>query len=275
MDHKLIKLLPETDIKKTEQILTQTQQTILFTSSNKSSLGLVKKYISNQISASQIISINPDETDSIKIDQARHILELSANKQLKTRYFMINDAEKMTVATQNALLKLFEEPNDNNVFMLFSTNTRKILPTVLSRSTKVKLHKISAKSIKEVLSPEFKKSTPAELAQVQFIAGDNLDLWLKMLNDSKFFKSQIQLATLAKTLMTARNLYEKIKTIKQLPKNRIEVKEFLNLLLKMYENLYRKTHKNEYLIAMQKYSKALNKISRNAHIQLALLESML
>ncbi len=50
------------------------------------------------------------------------------------RVFIINEAEKLTIACQNALLKLLEEPPKNVNFILLTNNTSTLLSTVKSRA---------------------------------------------------------------------------------------------------------------------------------------------
>ena len=50
-----------------------------------------------------------------------------------SRIYIINDADKMNVASSNALLKFLEEPSENIVAILLTDNLPKVLPTIKSR----------------------------------------------------------------------------------------------------------------------------------------------
>jgi len=67
---------------------------------------------------------------------------------------IIDDAEKMTVSAQNALLKTLEEPPSNCVFILVCHNKEKILPTVVSRCVKRKFNLVSDTEIKKIAEIE-------------------------------------------------------------------------------------------------------------------------
>jgi DNA polymerase-3 subunit delta' len=55
------------------------------------------------------------------------------------KIYIVDEAEKMTVQAQNALLKTIEEPPAYAVIMLLTTNQEAFLPTVLSRCVQLKL----------------------------------------------------------------------------------------------------------------------------------------
>ena len=53
------------------------------------------------------------------------------------KIFLIWMAEKMNLSASNKLLKLFEEPPKNTVFILICENEGRLLPTITSRCQKV------------------------------------------------------------------------------------------------------------------------------------------
>ena len=53
----------------------------------------------------------------------------------KWKIYIINDADKMSVQAQNALLKTLEEPPEYVVILLLTSNISMLLATVISRST--------------------------------------------------------------------------------------------------------------------------------------------
>ncbi len=60
------------------------------------------------------------------------------------RVVLIDDAEKMTPEAQNALLKTLEEPPENNIFILVTSRTDLLLPTIMSRCEKLFFLPLSA-----------------------------------------------------------------------------------------------------------------------------------
>ena len=58
----------------------------------------------------------------------------------KHKIFIVENAETLTPAAQNALLKTIEEPAPYGVFLFLASSTHNFLPTVLSRCVVKKIH---------------------------------------------------------------------------------------------------------------------------------------
>lgn len=67
----------------------------------------------------------------------------------KYKILIINDAHRMNVAAQNALLKLLEEPNQTTMLILVAHELDRILPTILSRCQMVNFSLVSDGEMKE------------------------------------------------------------------------------------------------------------------------------
>ena len=82
---------------------------------------------------------------SIKVEDALNIVNKSSTKPIiaNKKVFVILNAETMNETAQNKLLKSLEEPNENNVFILTSTKTDKVLPTIISRVSKMFVPKLT------------------------------------------------------------------------------------------------------------------------------------
>ena len=63
--------------------------------------------------------------------------------QAPYKVFIIHEAEKMMVASSNALLKTFEEPSARTVIMLLTSYPERLLPTILSRCQCYRYHESS------------------------------------------------------------------------------------------------------------------------------------
>jgi hypothetical protein len=76
-----------------------------------------------------------EKKKNISIEQIREAKGFcSLSPQMgDNKVVMINDAELMTVAAANSLLKILEEPHDNRYFILITENKDQLLPTILSR----------------------------------------------------------------------------------------------------------------------------------------------
>ena len=82
-----------------------------------------------------VIVVEPGESGAIKIDQVRDIVERVGYRPFegRRRVVIIDEADALVPAAQNALLKTLEEPPSSSVFILVSSAPDMLLATVRSR----------------------------------------------------------------------------------------------------------------------------------------------
>jgi len=108
----------------------------------------------NSLNHPDVTIIGRDRDSSfIKIDKIRDVIYQAGLKPYESgkKIFIINEAEDMNEESQNALLKILEEPRDNQVFVLTTSRISGLLPTVLSRCKLVKLNLLGQDRIKGLL----------------------------------------------------------------------------------------------------------------------------
>ena len=114
------------------------------------------------VSCKKINSLNhPDvfiiqkEKDSsfIKIDRMRGVIYQASLKPYEARkkIFIIIEAEDMNEESQNAILKILEEPRENQIFILTTSRISGILPTVISRCKVARFSLLSQPHIQGLL----------------------------------------------------------------------------------------------------------------------------
>ena len=101
-----------------------------------------------------IIYLKPEKDNVIKVDDIREqinndmaIKPYSGNKKI----YIINHADRMNEAAQNALLKTIEEPPEYGIIILLSENEEKFLPTIRSRCVTIEIRPVKDELIKEYL----------------------------------------------------------------------------------------------------------------------------
>lgn len=105
-----------------------------------------------------IIRITHEKPASIGVEDVRE--QLVGDIQIRPysgRYkiYIIDDADKMTVQAQNAILKTIEEPPEYGIIMLLTENADGLLPTILSRCVRLELTPVQDSLIKEHLMRAF------------------------------------------------------------------------------------------------------------------------
>ena len=97
------------------------------------------------------ISIEPQGA-SIKIAQIRSLqTDVIIKPHGDYKIYLITDAEKMTIGSQNALLKTLEEPPNYVIIILLTNNKNSLLDTIKSRCDIVKFLPIPFIELKEYL----------------------------------------------------------------------------------------------------------------------------
>jgi len=106
------------------------------------------------------LMIMEPEEGRLKIEQARKGIEfLSYCPQIsRKRILIIDQAERMTPQTQNALLKTLEEPPPDCLLILVTSSPNVLLATVRSRLLPLRFSHTSQKNIKEFLQENFSQS---------------------------------------------------------------------------------------------------------------------
>jgi DNA polymerase-3 subunit delta' len=82
-----------------------------------------------------ILVLEPGDSGSIKIDQVRDVVDRAAYRPFegRKRVVIIEQADALVGAAQNALLKTLEEPPSASVFVLLTARPDMLLATVRSR----------------------------------------------------------------------------------------------------------------------------------------------
>ena len=96
---------------------------------------LAKNLGINPRKVSPDIFIIAPQDQSISISQVRDLKAHIFEKPLKSKYkfVIIENAQKLTIEAQNALLKILEEPPNCAIIVMESESKQDLLPTILSR----------------------------------------------------------------------------------------------------------------------------------------------
>jgi len=174
---------------------------------------------------------SPDKKASLGVDTVRDIK--------KSVYFMPNDgdrkvyvideAQKLTVQAQNALLKFLEEPPSSTVFFIVTDKKESMLPTVISRTRMIATSPASDDEIAAFLRSSSPKSDESAIRAAVAMADGSPGRAQKLL--CKDFSRQRQLCIDFIPLMFGRSKGDAMGFLLSMKLNREGVKEFFLLLL--------------------------------------------
>lgn len=108
----------------------------------------------------ELLIINP-ESNTIKKDQLLDLQNSFKTKAIEgnKKIYIINKCEKMNSSAANCILKFLEEPQENIIAILLTSNIDKVMPTIKSRCQIITLlNKEEKKSdIKDIIFKEYNK----------------------------------------------------------------------------------------------------------------------
>jgi DNA polymerase-3 subunit delta' len=105
-------------------------------------------------------TIEPGDMGSIKIEQVREAIDRAVYRPFegRRRVTIVDQADALVDAAQNALLKTLEEPLPASVFILVTSRPDMLLPTVRSRCAHLRFGRLQVAEVAEVLERGHKYS---------------------------------------------------------------------------------------------------------------------
>ena len=104
----------------------------------------------------QVISHMKDKKN-IAVEQVRELIKDAAKKPYENgkKVYIVAYGDDMNEQSQNAFLKLLEEPPEYAVFVILAENIETLLLTVRSRCERIKFPPVSEAKIKEILEKSY------------------------------------------------------------------------------------------------------------------------
>jgi DNA polymerase-3 subunit delta' len=101
----------------------------------------------------QLVSVAPGKKE-IGIDRIRDVKRFLQLQPLrgKAKVAIIDDADRLTIPAQNALLKVLEEPPARSFLLLVSSNPEALLATVRSRCQRLQFAPLPTDTVVEILT---------------------------------------------------------------------------------------------------------------------------
>ena len=97
--------------------------------------------------------IEIDAASHTSVDDVRQLIERInyAPAEAKYKTYIIDEVHQISTSASNALLKTLEEPPPNIVFILATTETHKMLPTIISRCQRFDFHRLKVSDTEDKL----------------------------------------------------------------------------------------------------------------------------
>jgi len=129
-----------------------------------------------------------DNGQTIKIDDVRALVQkTNLTSQGKRRIVLIENLERMPTEAQNSFLKTLEEPAGETIFLLTSTQVKRILPTILSRVRQMSFSLVADEVMQKELGDRFPDNS--NLDQVLELAQGRPGLATRLLKEPAMLAS--------------------------------------------------------------------------------------
>lgn len=131
------------------------------------------------------ITVDNPEKKTVSVElvrDARADIYIRPNEAEK-KIYLFPRAQDMLPPAQNALLKILEEPPTYGVFLLLTDNPEKLLPTIRSRCTELKLTALPDALLRSNLQARFPEASAEDIQGAMVRSGGYLGQAVRLLED--------------------------------------------------------------------------------------------
>ena len=204
-----------------------------------------------------LIYVTHEKPASIGVDDIREQLNDTIQVRPYSSYYKIyimDEAEKMTVQAQNALLKTIEEPPAYAVILLLTTNQDSFLPTILSRCVQLKLKPLKDTVVKEYLVQSLGEDESQADIYAAFARG-NLGKAIHLAQSEEFGVMYKEMLRLLKHIKDT-DISELLDYIRKVKEENLDIRECLDFMQMWYRDIlmYKTTKDINLLIFKDEFS---------------------
>ena len=128
-----------------------------------------------------LITVEDPEHKNVAVKIVRQFREDVFIRPNESEYKVYLFVQDLGIEGQNALLKILEEPPKYGIFLLLTDNPEKILPTVRSRCTELKMQALDQPVLQTYLSARFPDAAREDIAAAAMRSGGFLGQALELL----------------------------------------------------------------------------------------------
>ena len=215
-----------------------------------------------------IIYVEHMKPSSIGIEDIRE--QLIADVQIKPytgpyKIYIVDEAEKMTVQAQNALLKTIEEPPAYAVILLLANNNTGLLPTIKSRCVTLNFKPVRDDVIRKYLMEDL--HVPDYQAEVSVAFAQGNVGKAKQIATAEDFTEMMEAAFRILKQGSNMEVYEMVDAVKNLSEEKHTIYEYLDLFLVWFRDvlLFKATKEMDHLVFRQEYNYIRERAKRSSY----------
>ncbi len=222
-----------------------------------------------------IVSPIQKTSTSVPLIPVERIRELynETKAQLRSPHFVIiDDADAMNAAAQNALLKLLEEPNDSIHFILTSHKPDVLLPTIRSRSQRFDVPAISELDSKKLLT-SLGVTDELDIKRLLYIASGQPAELARLTSNKKTFKELSEQVAIARQFIEG-DTYQRIVLVQSLKDDRAGAIKLIELILLLLRRSLRSSSGSSSVKLISNLVDASEAIRANGNIRIQLMRAV-
>lgn len=151
------------------------------------------------------------------------------------KIYLVPEAEKMTEAAQNALLKTIEEPPEYGIVILMTSNISALLPTIQSRCLTMEFRPLSTAVVESFVKEHCQVPDYQARASAAFAQG-NLGKAMRYAKSEDFIERKDHIISLLRHVEQM-DLSEMLAVIKDLGTRKDEVRDYIDLMVLWYRDV--------------------------------------
>ena len=185
-----------------------------------------------------IIYVTHEKPNTISVEDIRgQVNNDVAIKPYSSKYkvYIINEAEKMTVQAQNAILKTLEEPPAYVIILLLVSNLQTLLPTILSRCVTLNMKPVSDRQVRKYLMAELQVPDYRADVCVAFARG-NIGKAKALASSEEFDNVKNEALALLKHSREM-ELQDIIQAIKKINEYKLQITDYLDIMSIWYRDV--------------------------------------
>lgn len=214
-----------------------------------------------------IIWVTHEKPGSVGVEDVRS--QVVGDMQIKPyqgpyKIYIIDEAEKLTVQAQNALLKTIEEPPAYGIILFLTSNSEVFLPTILSRCVVLNVKPVANEAIlnylmEEIQVPDYKASLCVAFAQ------GNLGKAVKLACSENFDEMKQHVMRLLRNKNM--ELPELLDYLKELDSFKGEIQDYLDLMLVWFRDvlLFKVTQDANVLVLKEELSAINSQAAKSSY----------
>lgn len=213
-----------------------------------------------------IIRVTHEKPNTISVDDIRaQINNDVAIKPYSSPYkvYLVNEAERMTVQAQNAILKTLEEPPEYAVIILLTSNVNSLLPTILSRCVVLNMKPVADDAVRRFLMEQMQIPDYKAEVCVAFARG-NVGKAKSLASSEDFENVKNEALSLLKNIQDM-ELYEIVAAIKKISEYKMEINDYLDIIAIWYRDvlLFKATNDLNHLVFREE-GQALRRVAQRS-----------